>query len=122
VYVFWAVTGWIRSDPSWRKYGVESRQNCQRQRSGRRGGSPACRPAPFPHPCRRGRATRSLARNEGVARRVGPRGVSPSGTVRTVTVIGGALTPEAAGPDFFPSIARNHSGRQGMLRVTRFIQ
>jgi len=56
-----------------------------------------------------------------VERRVGPRGVSPSGTVRTVAIIGGALTPEPAGPDFFPSIARNHSGRQGMLRVTRFI-
>jgi hypothetical protein len=55
-------------------------------------------------------------------RRVGPRGVSPSSTVRTVAVVGGALTPEPAGPDFFPSISRTHSGRQGMLRVTRFLQ
>lgn len=55
-------------------------------------------------------------------RRVGLRGLPPSGTVRTVTVIGGALTPEPAGPDFSVSIARNQSGRQGMLRVTRFIQ
>jgi hypothetical protein len=55
-------------------------------------------------------------------RRVGPRGVSPSSTVRTVAVVGGALTPEPAGPDFFPSFSRTHSGRQGMLRVTRFLQ
>ena len=89
---------------------------------GRRGGSPACRPALLPYPCRHGRATRSLARNVGAARRCSPRVTPVPGTARTVAVIGGALTPALAGPAPFPSCSRTQSGRQGMLRVTRFSQ
>ena len=88
------------------------------------GGAARLRAAPpcSLYPCRHGRATRSLARNVGAARRCSPRVTPVPGTTRTVAVIGGALTPALAGPAPFPSCSRTHSGRQGVLRVTRFSQ
>ena len=103
--------------------GVRGRSSIVRDRRGD-GGAARLRAAPpcSLHPCRHGRATRSLARNVGAARRRSPRVTPLSGTARTVAVIGGALTPALAGPAPFASCSRTHSGRQEMLRVTRFSQ